>query len=48
VFRGKEASKAKVDVVAHSLQDAEIDQETVDLFKANGTAYAPTLRSMSR
>jgi len=43
VFRGKEASKAKVDVVAHSLQDAEIDQETVDLFKANGTAYAPTL-----
>jgi len=43
VFRGKEASKAKVDVVAHSLQDAEIDQETIDLFKANGTAYAPTL-----
>ncbi|MBS0363865.1 MAG: amidohydrolase family protein [Proteobacteria bacterium] len=43
VARGKEASRAKVDVVAHSLQDAEIDQQTVDLFKANGTAYAPTL-----
>jgi imidazolonepropionase-like amidohydrolase len=43
VARGKEAARAKVDVIAHSLQDAEIDQETVELMKANGTAYAPTL-----
>ena len=43
VARGKEAARAKVDVIAHSLQDAEVDQETIDLMKANGTAYAPTL-----
>jgi imidazolonepropionase-like amidohydrolase len=43
VARGKDAARAKVDVIAHSLQDAEIDQETIDLMKANGTAYAPTL-----
>jgi imidazolonepropionase-like amidohydrolase len=41
--KGKEASQAKVDVIAHSLQDAEIDQAMIDLMKANGTAYAPTL-----
>jgi imidazolonepropionase-like amidohydrolase len=41
--KGKEASEAKVDVIAHSLQDAEIDQQMIDLMKANGTAYAPTL-----
>jgi imidazolonepropionase-like amidohydrolase len=43
VERGEEAARAGVDVVAHSLQDAEITQKTVDLFKAHGTAYAPTL-----
>ncbi|WP_374569764.1 CIA30 family protein [Phenylobacterium sp.] len=43
VKRGKEAAEAKVDVIAHSLQDEEIDQETVDLMVANHTAYAPTL-----
>ena len=43
IARGKDAARAKVDVIAHSLQDAEIDQETVDLMKQNGTAYAPTL-----
>jgi len=43
VMRGKEAARAKVDVIAHSLQDEEVDQETIDLMKANGTAYAPTL-----
>lgn len=43
VERGKDAARAKVDVIAHSLQDAEIDQETIDLMKANNTAYAPTL-----
>lgn len=43
VARGREAGLAKVDVIAHSLQDAEIDQATVDAIKAGGTAYAPTL-----
>lgn len=43
VARGEEASRAGVDVVAHSMQDADVTQKTVDLFKANGTAYAPTL-----
>lgn len=43
VVRGEEAARAGVDVVAHSLQDAEVTQKTIDLFKAHGTAYAPTL-----
>lgn len=43
VDRGRIAARAKVDVIAHSLQDREIDQETIDLMKAGGTAYAPTL-----
>jgi imidazolonepropionase-like amidohydrolase len=43
VERGAIAGRAKVDVIAHSLQDREIDQATVDAIKAGGTAYAPTL-----
>src|SRR5690606_12077218 len=43
VERGQIAARAKVDVIAHSLQDREIDQQTIDLIKASGTAYAPTL-----
>lgn len=43
VERGKVAARAKVDVIAHSLQDREVDDEVVALMKANGTAYAPTL-----
>ena len=43
VARGKEAARAKVDVIAHSLQDADVDPETIALMRANGTAYAPTL-----
>lgn len=43
VERGKVAARAKVDVIAHSLQDREVDAETVELMKANGTTYAPTL-----
>jgi imidazolonepropionase-like amidohydrolase len=43
VERGKVAARAKVDVIAHSLQDRDIDAETVELMKANGTTYAPTL-----
>lgn len=43
VARGKEAARAKVDVIVHSLQDGEVDAELVALMKANNTAYAPTL-----
>ena len=43
VDRGAIAGRAKVDVIAHSLQDREIDQATIDAIKAGGTAYAPTL-----
>ena len=43
VERGAIAGRAKVDVIAHSLQDREIDQATVDAIKAGGTSYAPTL-----
>ncbi len=43
VARGKEAARAKVDVIVHSLQDREVDAELIALMKANNTAYAPTL-----
>lgn len=43
VTRGKEAARADVDVIAHSLQDADVDQELIDLMLASGVAYAPTL-----
>ena len=43
VERGQIAARAKVDIIAHSLQDRELDQTTIDLLKAAGTAYAPTL-----
>jgi imidazolonepropionase-like amidohydrolase len=43
VDRGAVAARAKVDFLAHSVQDREIDATTVSLFKANGTSYAPTL-----
>lgn len=43
VERGKDAGRAKVDVIAHSLQDREIDAEAVRLIKEGGTFYAPTL-----
>ena len=43
VARGKEAARAKVDIIVHSLQDREVDAELIALMKANHTAYAPTL-----
>ena len=43
VERGQIAARAKVDIIAHSLQDRELDQATIELIKAAGTAYAPTL-----
>ncbi|WP_344760150.1 amidohydrolase family protein [Luteimonas lutimaris] len=41
--RGKQAARAGVDVIAHSLQDAPVDQELIDLMREHGTRYAPTL-----
>jgi imidazolonepropionase-like amidohydrolase len=43
VDRGKVAGRAKVDFIAHSIQDRELDPEAVEQIKAGGTAYAPTL-----
>ncbi|WP_309644180.1 amidohydrolase family protein [Phenylobacterium sp.] len=43
IERGRIAARAKVDIIAHSLQDQPIDAETVAMLKAAGTAYAPTL-----
>ncbi|MDP3853700.1 amidohydrolase family protein [Phenylobacterium sp.] len=43
IERGAIAARAKVDIIAHSLQDRLIDAETVALIKAAGAAYAPTL-----
>ncbi|WP_309090163.1 amidohydrolase family protein [Phenylobacterium sp.] len=43
VERGRVAGRAKVDFIAHSLQDREIDAETIAAIKQGGTAYAPTL-----
>lgn len=41
--RGEEAARAKVDIIAHSLQDRPLDAEAIAAIKAGGTAYAPTL-----
>lgn len=43
VDRGRVAAQAGVDVIAHSLQDRPVDDETVALMRAKGTFYAPTL-----
>lgn len=43
VERGKQAARAGVDVIAHSLQDHPVDQELIDLMREHGTRYAPTL-----
>lgn len=43
VARGKLAALAGVDVIAHSLQDAPLDAETIAAIKRAGTFYAPTL-----
>ncbi len=43
VGRGGVAGRAKVDIIAHSLQDREVDPETIAAIKAAGTSYAPTL-----
>lgn len=43
VERGKIAALAGVDVIAHSIQDRELDDEAIGLIKSAGTFYAPTL-----
>lgn len=43
VDRGRIAAQNGVDIIAHSLQDRPIDDDTVALIKAKGTANAPTL-----
>ncbi len=43
VERGKIAAAANVDVIAHSIQDALLDDPTLARIKAAGTFYAPTL-----
>lgn len=43
VGRGADAGKARVDVIAHSLQDRLIDADAVAAIKAGGTAYTGTL-----
>jgi imidazolonepropionase-like amidohydrolase len=43
VDRGQVAAENGVDIIAHSLQDRPIDDATVALIKAKGTANSPTL-----
>lgn len=43
VERGKQAARAGVDLIAHSLLDREVDEELVDLMLEHGTAYGPSL-----
>jgi imidazolonepropionase-like amidohydrolase len=43
VTKGKEAGEAKVDVIAHALQDREIDDATIAEIKQGGSVMAPTL-----
>lgn len=43
VERGKIAAQAGADVIAHSIQDAELDADAIAQIKKAGTFYAPTL-----
>jgi imidazolonepropionase-like amidohydrolase len=43
VTKGAEAGEAHVDVIAHALQDREIDDATVAAIKQGGSFFAPTL-----
>ncbi|MGY0633318.1 amidohydrolase family protein [Luteimonas sp. A478] len=43
VERGKQAARAGVDLIAHSLLDREVDDELIALMLEHGTAYGPTL-----
>ena len=39
----KELLKAGADLVAHSIRDREVDNETIELFRQTGVCYVPTL-----
>ncbi|MFN0111223.1 MAG: amidohydrolase family protein, partial [Blastocatellia bacterium] len=41
--KAKIAARAKVDVIAHGIGDRDADNELINLMKASGTTYAPTL-----
>lgn len=41
--RAKQAARAGVDLIAHSVLDREADEELVALMREHGTAYGPTL-----
>ena len=43
VERGKQAARAGVDLIAHSLLDRDVDDELITLMLEHGTAYGPTL-----
>lgn len=43
VERGKQAARAGVDLIAHSLLDRPVDDELIALMLENGTAYGPSL-----
>ncbi|HEY0262902.1 MAG TPA: amidohydrolase family protein [Granulicella sp.] len=43
VTKGKEAGEGHVDVIAHALQDREIDDATIAAIKQGGSVLAPTL-----
>jgi imidazolonepropionase-like amidohydrolase len=43
VTKGKEAGEAKVDVIAHALQDRDLDAATIAAIQQGGGAFAPTL-----
>ena len=43
VTKGKEAGDAHVDVIAHALQDRDLDEATIAAIKQGGSYFAPTL-----
>jgi imidazolonepropionase-like amidohydrolase len=43
VDRGEVAARAKVDIIGHSLQDRDLDDEAVAIIKQSGLSYAATL-----
>lgn len=43
VERAKQAARAGVDLIAHSVLDRAVDDELVALMREHGTAYGPTL-----
>ena len=43
VTKGKDAGDGHVDVIAHALQDRDIDEATITAIKQGGSMYAPTL-----